>query len=52
MKDGSEAESKECGKSFEEPRKRRGVQGKLPTLWLERLEKDGGVFSRSRQSRR
>ena len=50
MKDTSEAELKECGNQSDESCKR-DVQGEVPSFWLERLE-DGGVFSRSRKSRR
>lgn len=52
MKDRPEAELKECSHQFDESCKRRGVQGEVPGYWLERLERDGGVFSRSRQFRR
>lgn len=51
MKDMSEAELKECGNQFDESCKR-DVQGEVPSFWLERLEEEDGVFSRSRQSRR
>lgn len=51
MKDMSEAELKECGNKFDESCKR-DVQGEVPSFWLERLEEEDGVFSRSRQSRR
>lgn len=51
MKDMSEAELEECGNQFDESRKR-DVQGEVLSFWLERLEEEEGVFSRSRQSSR
>lgn len=52
MKGRSEAGFKHCGHQFDESCQRRGVPGEVPGSWFEKLERDGGVFSRSGQGRR
>ena len=52
MKDRSEAELKDVVTNSRSHIEEGVSRGEVPGLWSEQLEKDGSIFSRSRQSRR